>query len=159
MLVNLNAGEEKVIPSEGYTDDIKADGSKVFSCKQCSKEIKTEQGIKAHIKNKHKNQAVKRTIPLDTEEKNQNPEENKKHKFGSMIKGQDVSDFEFDPFNVETSSQIECSEHLDATSDICAEYLHGHLDEKEFEDHEVTVDMILAAQKKRKNCLDVTQTC
>ena len=71
MLVNINAGEEKLIPTEGYTDDIKPDGgSKVYTCKQCSKEIKTEQGVKAHNKNKHRNQAVKRTAPLDTEEKN-----------------------------------------------------------------------------------------
>ena len=146
MAVNLNAGEEKLIPTEGYTDDIKPDGNKVFSCKQCNKEIKTEQGIKAHIKNKHKNQSVKRTIPLDTEDKNLDAEENKKQKLGSMINEQDVSDFEFDHFNMETSSQIGGSEHLDATSDICAEYLQDNFDVKELGDHEVTVDRIVASR-------------
>ena len=48
----VHNGDEKLVPSEGYTDDVKPDGSKVFICKQCNKEIKTEQGIKAHIKTK-----------------------------------------------------------------------------------------------------------
>ena len=45
--------------------------------KQCNKEIKTEQGAKAHMKTKHKNQPVKRTAPKDTEK---NVEESKKKK-------------------------------------------------------------------------------
>ena len=69
---------------------------------------------------------------MNTEEKNLMTEKNKKQKFGSMINGQDVSDFEFDPFNLETSSQIEGSEHLDQTSDICAAYLKEKFDDKVF---------------------------
>ena len=49
--------------------------------------------------------------------------------------------FEFDPFNVETSSQIEGFEHLDETTDICAEYLNGKVEDKEFDDHENTVEI------------------
>ena len=84
-------------------------------------------------------------------------EENKKQKFGSMIDGQDVSDFEFDPFNVETSSQIEGSEHLDQTSDICAAYLKEKFEDKVFEDHENTVDEIVASRTSANLInLDVT---
>ena len=49
--------------------------------------------------------------------------------------------FEFDPFNVESSSQIEGCEHLDETTDICADYINGKVEDKEFDDHENTVEI------------------
>ena len=76
----MNIGEEKLIPTDGYTDDVKSDGSKFYTCKQCEKEIKSEQGIKMHMRSMHKNQAFKRTASSDNDQ-----EENKKTRFGSMM--------------------------------------------------------------------------
>ena len=62
----------------------------------------------------------------------------------------DVAELEFDPFNMETSSQIGGMEHLDQTSDICAEYLKGTSEQKEYDDNDLdnTVENIVATRTK-----------
>ena len=78
--------------------------------------------------------------------------EDKKARFGSMLDGPDVSEYEFDPLDMETSSQIGGGEHLDKTSDICAEFLHNKPEfNTEFVDLDNTVDQIVSARATSKN--------
>ena len=99
---------------KGYTEEVNNDGSKVFICKHCEKTSKTEQGIKMHNTTKHKKQAAeKRKLKEgDTDDDH----DDKKARFTSVLNGPDVSEYEFDPLDMETSSQI--GDHLDRTSDI-----------------------------------------
>ena len=95
---------EVLAPSGGYTADLKADGSKMLICKQCGKEIKSEQSMKIYITSKHKHQAIKRVISSDTS--GLETENVKRQKTGRASKGDDSFDFEFDPLQSDTSSQI-----------------------------------------------------
>ena len=92
----------------------------------------------------HKNQAFKRTASSENDQ-----EENKKTRFGSMMNDPDLDDFDFNSFNMETSSQLGGTEHLDETSEICAEYLKGkHEQTKEFDSLDNTVEQIVTARAK-----------
>ena len=137
---------ETLVPHEGYTEDMKHDGSKTFSCKQCDKQSNCEKGIKNHITSVHKRQAMKRTTARNDNAKN---EETKKTRFTSIMEEPDVADFEFDPLAMETSSQIGGDEHLDNTTDICAEFLKDKSDQnKEFDGLDNTVENIVQARAK-----------
>ena len=146
MSAKSNTEEENLVPVEGYTEDVKNDGSKVFSCKQCEKEIKTEQGVKMHITTKHKKQSKKRTCPKENDASGVH-DDNKKTKFGSVLEDPDETEFEFDSVNMETSSQIGGTDHLDNTSDICADYLRGKPEKlSEFDDLDNTANQIVRAR-------------
>ena len=54
-----NVDNLKLVPEEGYSEDTNPDESKKFTCKQCSKECKSELGVRQHITAVHK--AMKRT--------------------------------------------------------------------------------------------------
>ena len=154
MADNSNHDNENLVPVEGYTEDIKKDGSKVFTCKQCEKEIKTEQGVKMHITKKHEKEPIKRMSSRDDEVGNQ--VDNKKTRSGSLLSDdQDVTDFDFDPLNMETSSQIDAADDINETVDICADFLQGRaIHRTEFIDLNGTVDKIVlerAALKKPNN--------
>ena len=142
---------ENLVPVEGYTEDIKNDGSKFFTCKQCEKEIKTEQGVKMHITKKHEKEPIKRMSSREDEVVNHM--DNKKTRSGSFLSDEhDVSYFEFEYLNMETSSQIDTTDNKNETGDICAEYFQGKpIPTSEFVDFNCTVDQIVRARATHSN--------
>ena len=133
-----------LLTSEGYIEDTKADGSKWFVCKQCDKEIKTEQGIKCHISSKHNKQSLKRINKGDESKVNEetSADDHKKARYGA----ENYEDFEFDPLQCETSSQIAPPDILDqsVTTKLCNEYLQrSKVSGGEYHDFESVADRII----------------
>ena len=117
-----------------------------------------------HITTKHKKQAEK---GKKKEDENDDDHDDKKARFASVMDEPDVSDYEFDPLDMETSSQIGGWDHLDKTSDICAEFLkHKPEQNTEFVDLDDTVDQIVSARtgtkdnnnRKEKDLIDLEVT-
>ena len=86
-----------VLQPTGFREESRQDGSKVKVCGDCNKEFKTEQGVKAHIESKHKDQHNKRKKTND--EDDENADEIKKARLNVLFSEHDVTDFEFDPLN------------------------------------------------------------
>ena len=111
--------KENIAVEDGYHMETKANGNKLFICKQCEKEIKTEQGIKSHIANKHR----KKRVRLETSTAESLILEEKKLRYDNVLE-EDNTEFEFDPLSMHTSSQLLAdSSQLDETAKIVQEYM------------------------------------
>ena len=110
--------DDPVNTGEGFIVETKANGSKLYTCNQCEKEIKSEQGIKAHIASKHKKKNLKRgrLETTNIESSSSAPAEEKKLRLGSYTEEQSDAEFDFDPLNMHTTSQIS-EEHDEYISD------------------------------------------
>ena len=146
--------EDDLVPS-GYTDDFKADGGKVYICKQCSKEIKTEQGMKMHIKSKHKEQSMKR-VSADISEQ-YDDDSQKRPRLKDTDNDDDLIDFDFNPLHSDTSSQV-MSENLNLT-ELCNKYEVN--DKVGIEEIENNVELIMrerASAKSTSNLLELDES-
>ena len=99
-----------------------------------------------HITKKHEKEPIKRMSIREDEVVNQM--DNKKTRSGSLLgEEHEVSDFEFEYLNMETSSQIDITDNINETVDICADYLQGKtIPTSEFVDFNCTVDQIVLAR-------------
>ena len=110
---------DNVSTDDGYYTETKANGNKLFICKQCEKEIKSEQGVKSHIANKHK----KKRVRLETSAAETSIVlEEKKPRYETAPEEENI-EFEFDPLSVHTSSQLLADSPLDETAKIVQEYM------------------------------------
>ena len=49
--------DDNLVPSEGFTEETGANGSKIFTCKQCDKTFTVEKSMKSHFSQAHKNKS------------------------------------------------------------------------------------------------------
>ena len=109
-----------------------------------------------HITAVHKKQAIKRTSAKNEETLSKFDEKKKSKK--TIVDEPDVSDFDFISAEMETSSQIGAEEHLDRTSNICAEVLQDHLEYKDYDDNDNTLEGILLARANNKEEVNLEET-
>ena len=101
-----------------------------------------------HITKKHEKEPIKRMSNREDYDEVKNPEDMKKTRLGSAL---DVADFEFDPLSMETSSQIDASEKINKTTDICSDFLQGRtFQNTEHVDFDNTVDLIVFSRAEHK---------